>query len=47
MLVMLTNKHAIYQVYLIEKKGSQYKIWIEGQSEPIYENVEDVELICK
>ena len=47
MLVMLTNKHAIYQVYLIEKKGNQYELWIEGQSDPIYEDVEDVELICQ
>jgi len=46
MLVMLKNKHTIYQVYLIEKKDAVYEIWMEGQPEPIYENVEDIELIC-
>lgn len=47
MLVMLKTKHTVYQVYMLEKKDDKYEIWIEGQSEPIYEKVEDIELICK
>lgn len=47
MLVLLNNNHSIYQVYLIEKDGDNYKIWIEGQADLIYEKVADVQLICK
>ena len=47
MLVMLKNKHTIYLVYMIENKDGILEIWIEGQPEPIYEKIEDVELICR
>lgn len=47
MMILLKTKHTIYQVYMLEKKDDMYEIWIEGQPNPIYEKVEDVELICK
>lgn len=47
MLVLLNNNHTIYQVYLIEKDGDEYKIWIEGQENPIYEKIANVQLVCK
>ena len=46
MLIMLKNKHTIYQVCMIENKDGLLEIWIEDQPEPIYEKIEDIELIC-
>lgn len=47
MIVLLKNNHSIYQVYLVEIDGDEYKIWIEGEENPIYEKIADVQLICK
>ena len=47
MIVKMKNGHTLYQVYLIEKQEDEYEIWVEGQSNPIYENVENVILIFK
>ena len=47
MLVLLKDNHSIYQVYLLEKDGDDYKIWIGGQKDPIYEKIADVQLVCK
>ena len=47
MIVKMKNGHTLYQVYLIEKQEDKYEIWVEGQSNPIYETIEDVILIFK
>lgn len=47
MIVKMKNGHKLYQVYLIEKQDEVYEIWIEGQQNPIYENIEDVMFIFK
>ena len=47
MLVTLKGGHAIYQVYMLAQYKDMYEIWIDGQPEPIYEKIENVELICK